>query len=73
MNDFNDGIKHTVIKFADNIKLAGCMETVEDRIKIQNLSKQTEDTNKIQFRENKCNILYLRRSHHLCTYNMGNI
>lgn len=69
MNDFNDGIKHTVIKFTDNIRLAGCIGTLEDRIKIQNLSKQTEDTNKIQFRENKCNILYLHRNHQLYTYN----
>lgn len=47
MKDLNDGIKHPVIKFADNIKLEGCMKTVEDTINIQNLSEQIEDTNKI--------------------------
>lgn len=49
MKDLNDEIKHTVIKFADNIKLEGCMKTVKDTINIQKLSEQTED--KIWFNE----------------------
>lgn len=71
MNYLNDGIKDTVIKFVDNIKLEGCMRTVEDSIKIQNLSKEIEDTKKIQFSENKYNRLYLSRNQ-LHKYNMGN-
>lgn len=48
-------MKHTVIKFADNIKLEGCMRTVEDSIKIQNLPKQIEDT--IQWRQVQYTVL----------------
>lgn len=59
LNDLTDEIEHTVIKFADNIKLEGCMRTVEDSIKITNLSKHIEDTNKISFSEDKRNILYI--------------
>lgn len=72
MNDFNDGIKHTVIKFADSIRLEGCKRTVEDSIKIQNLSKQIEDTNKIQFSEDNCNILYLCTDQQLHKYKEEN-
>lgn len=44
MNDFNDEIKYTVIKFADSIKLERCTTTGEDSIKIQNVSRQIEET-----------------------------
>lgn len=72
MNDLNDGIKYTVIKFADNIKLEGCTRTVADSIKIPNLPKCIEDTNRMQFSEDKHDILYLCRNHQLPKYNMGN-
>jgi len=72
MNDLNDGIKHSIIKFADNMKPERCMRTVEDSTKSQNLSKKIEDTNKIQFSEGKCHTLYLCRNHQMHKYNMGN-
>ncbi|CAM4708776.1 unnamed protein product [Lepidochelys olivacea] len=36
INDFNNGIESTLIKFVDNTKLGGVASALEDRIKIQN-------------------------------------
>lgn len=46
MNCLNDEIKHTVVKFADSIKLRRCTRTGEDSIKTQNLCGQFGETNK---------------------------
>lgn len=72
MNYLNDEIKHTVIKFADSIKLRRCMKTGEDSIEIQSLCRQFGETNKVQFSGDKCNILQLSRNHQLHKYKMGN-
>lgn len=59
MNDFNDVIKPTVIKFADNIKLAGCIGILRTGLKFKTYLNKL----KIQIRYNsgKTSAIY-------CTY-----
>ncbi|CAM5157187.1 unnamed protein product [Eretmochelys imbricata] len=75
INDLDNGIESTLIKFADNTKLGWVASALEDRIKIQNdldkLEKWSE-VNRMKFIKDKCEVLNLGRNNHLHTYKMGN-
>uniref|UniRef100_A0A674JM42 Reverse transcriptase domain-containing protein n=1 Tax=Terrapene triunguis TaxID=2587831 RepID=A0A674JM42_9SAUR len=75
INDLDNGIESTLIKFADDTKLGGVASALEDRIKIQNdldkLEKWSE-VNGMKFNKDKCKVLHLGRNNQLHTYKMGN-
>ncbi|CAM5077495.1 unnamed protein product [Natator depressus] len=75
INDLDNGIQSTLIKFASYIKLGGVSSALEDRIKIQNdLGKMEKwsEVNRMKFNKEKCKVPHLGRNNQLHTYKMGN-
>uniref|UniRef100_A0A803TM50 Reverse transcriptase domain-containing protein n=1 Tax=Anolis carolinensis TaxID=28377 RepID=A0A803TM50_ANOCA len=64
INDLDEGLEGTIIKFADDTKLGGIANTPEDRSRIQNDLDRLErwaETNKMKFNRDKCKILHFGR------------
>ncbi|CAM5146598.1 unnamed protein product [Natator depressus] len=75
INDLDNGIESTLIKFADDTKLGGVERALEDRIKIQNDLNKLEkwsEVDRMKFNKDKCKVLHLGRNNQLHTYKMGN-
>ncbi|CAM5146515.1 unnamed protein product [Natator depressus] len=61
INDLDNGIESTLIKFADNTNLGGVASALEDRIKIQNDLDKLEkwyEVSRIKFNKDKCKVLH---------------
>uniref|UniRef100_A0A803TIG3 Reverse transcriptase domain-containing protein n=1 Tax=Anolis carolinensis TaxID=28377 RepID=A0A803TIG3_ANOCA len=75
INDLDEGLEGTIIKFADDTKLGGIANTPEDRSRIQNdldrLERWTEN-NKMKFNRDKCKILHFGRKNGNQRYRLGN-
>uniref|UniRef100_A0A803T9P9 Reverse transcriptase domain-containing protein n=1 Tax=Anolis carolinensis TaxID=28377 RepID=A0A803T9P9_ANOCA len=74
INDLDEGLEGTIIKFADNTKLGGIANTPEDRSRIQNDLDRLErwaETNKMKFNRDKCKILHFGRKNGNQRYRMG--
>ncbi|GAB0185824.1 hypothetical protein GRJ2_001047700 [Grus japonensis] len=63
ISDLDDGIKCTLMKFADDTKLSGEVDTSEGRATLQeDLDRQTEEwanKNLMKFNKDKCKVLHL--------------
>uniref|UniRef100_A0A803T570 Reverse transcriptase domain-containing protein n=1 Tax=Anolis carolinensis TaxID=28377 RepID=A0A803T570_ANOCA len=74
MNDLDEGLEGTIIKFADDTKLGGRANTPEDTSRIQNDLDRLErwaETNKMKFNRDKCKILHFGRKNGNQRYRMG--
>uniref|UniRef100_A0A803TCZ3 Reverse transcriptase domain-containing protein n=1 Tax=Anolis carolinensis TaxID=28377 RepID=A0A803TCZ3_ANOCA len=74
INDLDEGLEGTIIKFADDTKLGGIANTPEDRSRIQNDLDRLErwaKTNKMKFNRDKCKILHFGRKNGNQRYRMG--
>uniref|UniRef100_A0A803T918 Reverse transcriptase domain-containing protein n=1 Tax=Anolis carolinensis TaxID=28377 RepID=A0A803T918_ANOCA len=74
INDLDEGLEGTIIKFADDTKLGGIANTPEDRSRIQNDLDRLErwaKTNKMKFNRDKCKILHFGRKNGYQRYRMG--
>uniref|UniRef100_A0A803SX30 Reverse transcriptase domain-containing protein n=1 Tax=Anolis carolinensis TaxID=28377 RepID=A0A803SX30_ANOCA len=74
INDLDEGLEGTIIKFADDTKLGGIANTPEDRSRIQNDLNRLErwaETNKMKFNRDKCKILHFGRKNEMQRYRMG--
>uniref|UniRef100_A0A803TV46 Reverse transcriptase domain-containing protein n=1 Tax=Anolis carolinensis TaxID=28377 RepID=A0A803TV46_ANOCA len=74
INDLDEGLEGTIIKFADDTKLGGIANTPEDRSRIQNDLDRLErwaETNKMKFNRDKCKILHFGRKNGNQRYRMG--
>uniref|UniRef100_A0A803TGS1 Reverse transcriptase domain-containing protein n=1 Tax=Anolis carolinensis TaxID=28377 RepID=A0A803TGS1_ANOCA len=74
INDLDEGLEGTTIKFADDTKLGGIANTPEDRSRIQNNLDRLErwaETNKMKFNRDKCKILHFGRKNGMQRYRMG--
>uniref|UniRef100_A0A803TJS6 Reverse transcriptase domain-containing protein n=1 Tax=Anolis carolinensis TaxID=28377 RepID=A0A803TJS6_ANOCA len=74
INDLDEGLEGTIIKFADDIKLGGIANTPEDRSRIQNDFNRLErwaESNKMKFNRDKCKILHFGRKNGMQRYRMG--
>uniref|UniRef100_A0A803SNX3 Reverse transcriptase domain-containing protein n=1 Tax=Anolis carolinensis TaxID=28377 RepID=A0A803SNX3_ANOCA len=68
INDLDEGLEGTIIKFADDTKLGGIANTPEDRSRIQNDLDRLErwaETNKMKFNRDKCKILHFGRKNEI--------
>uniref|UniRef100_A0A803TZL7 Reverse transcriptase domain-containing protein n=1 Tax=Anolis carolinensis TaxID=28377 RepID=A0A803TZL7_ANOCA len=75
INDLDEGLPGTIIKFADDTKLGGIANTPENRSRIQNDLDRLErwaETNKMKFNRDKCKILHFSRKNGMQRYRMGN-
>uniref|UniRef100_A0A803THV8 Reverse transcriptase domain-containing protein n=1 Tax=Anolis carolinensis TaxID=28377 RepID=A0A803THV8_ANOCA len=74
INELDEGLEGTIIKFADDTKLGGIANTPEDRSRIQNDLNRLErwaETNKMKFNRDKCKILHFGRKNEMQRYRMG--
>ncbi|XP_070619981.1 polyadenylate-binding protein 4 isoform X1 [Erythrolamprus reginae] len=74
INDLDEGIKGELIKFADDTKLAGVANTLEDRLRVQedlDRLSQWAHTNKMRFNTDKCRVLHLGKKNPRHTYSLG--
>uniref|UniRef100_A0A803T7N4 Reverse transcriptase domain-containing protein n=1 Tax=Anolis carolinensis TaxID=28377 RepID=A0A803T7N4_ANOCA len=74
INDLDEGLEGTIIKFADDTKLGGIANTPEERSRIQNDLDRLErwaETNKMKFNRDKCKILHFGRKNGMQRYRMG--
>uniref|UniRef100_A0A803SSL5 Reverse transcriptase domain-containing protein n=1 Tax=Anolis carolinensis TaxID=28377 RepID=A0A803SSL5_ANOCA len=74
INDLDEGLEGTIIKFADDTKLGGIANTPEERSRIQNDLDRLErwaETNKMKFNRDKCKILHFGRKNGNQRYRMG--
>ncbi|GAB0203278.1 mitochondrial enolase superfamily member 1 [Grus japonensis] len=74
VSDLDDGIKCTVMKFADDTKLSGEMDTSEGRATLQeDLDRLEEWANKnlMKFNKDKHKVLYLEKHHLEAQHRLG--
>ena len=74
INDFHEGVQGMLVKFANDTKLSGLANTLEDRNKIQNDLDRLEhwaENNRMKFRRDKCKVLHLRKRYQWHSYKMG--
>uniref|UniRef100_A0A803TBS9 Reverse transcriptase domain-containing protein n=1 Tax=Anolis carolinensis TaxID=28377 RepID=A0A803TBS9_ANOCA len=74
INDLDEGLEGSIIKFADDTKLGGITKTPEDRNRIQNDLNRLErwaETNKMKFNRDKCKILHFGRKNGMQRYRTG--
>ena len=63
-----------LVKFADDSKLGGIVNTLEDRNKVQNdldRMKHFTKSNRMKFNRDKCKILHLRKRNQFHSYKIG--
>uniref|UniRef100_A0A8D0DX11 Reverse transcriptase domain-containing protein n=1 Tax=Salvator merianae TaxID=96440 RepID=A0A8D0DX11_SALMN len=76
INDLDEGVEGTLIKFADDTKLGGVANTREEKERIQkDLDKleQWAETNRMTFNREKCKVLHLGKKNDNIQYRMGGI
>uniref|UniRef100_A0A803TH73 Reverse transcriptase domain-containing protein n=1 Tax=Anolis carolinensis TaxID=28377 RepID=A0A803TH73_ANOCA len=74
INDLDEGLEGTIIKFADDTRLGEIANTPEDRSRIRNDHDRLErwaETNKMKFNRDKCKILHFSRKKLMQRYRMG--
>uniref|UniRef100_A0A803TYM4 Reverse transcriptase domain-containing protein n=1 Tax=Anolis carolinensis TaxID=28377 RepID=A0A803TYM4_ANOCA len=67
INDLDEGLEGTIIKFADDTKLGEIANTPEERSTIHRWT----ETNKMKFNRDKCKILHFGRKNGMQRYRMG--
>ncbi|CAM4521142.1 unnamed protein product [Caretta caretta] len=73
INDLEDGVDCILSKFADDTKLGGEIDTLEDRDRIQRDLAKLEDWAKsnLRFNKDKCRVLHLGRKNAMHCYRLG--
>uniref|UniRef100_A0A803T1G7 Reverse transcriptase domain-containing protein n=1 Tax=Anolis carolinensis TaxID=28377 RepID=A0A803T1G7_ANOCA len=74
INNLDEGLEGTIIKFADDAKLGGIANTPEERSRIQNDLNRLErwaETNKMKFNRDKCKILHFGRKNGMQRFRIG--
>ena len=75
INDLDAGLEGILIKFADDTKLGGAVDTLEAERPCREVCRQLESwaiTNHMRFDKVKCQILHLGHGSPGCTYRLGN-
>ena len=75
INDLDAGLEGMLIKFADETKSGGAVDTLEGRGALQRGLDKLESwaiTSRMKFNKGKCRILQLGQGNPGCTYRLGN-
>ena len=76
INDLDDGIEGALIRFADDTKLGGIANTLEDKLNFQKDLDRLEHwalSNKMQFSGRKSKALYLGRRNQMHKYRIDSV
>ena len=76
INDLDEEVQGMLIKFADDTKLDGIANTLEDRNKLQSDIDRLEHwakNNRMKFNRDACKVLHLGKRNQMHSYKMGGI
>ncbi|KAF7239045.1 RNA-directed DNA polymerase from mobile element jockey [Varanus komodoensis] len=76
INDLDEQVQGKIIRFADDTKLGGIANTLEDRMKIQGDLHKLEhwaETNRMKFDKDNCHVLHIGKRNQWHRYKMGNM
>ncbi|KAK4825715.1 LOW QUALITY PROTEIN: hypothetical protein QYF61_002133 [Mycteria americana] len=76
ISDLDDGIKYTLMKFADDTKLSGEVDTSETRATLQEDLDRLEEwakKNLMKFNKDKCKVLHLEKQNPELQHRLGSI